>query len=147
MSMTLFLHPTCEGPSTCRRWFDPPSGGGAPPRHPGRGRSGAVAGGGCHRCQLHGILELSGTVPVIVEFYAGAGHIAEAVIAQFGALMLATVDAQANPQLQQAFKVAAVPTVAAVMGGRPVPLFQGELPEAEVRRGAEQLSRSPRRTG
>ena len=88
-----------------------------------------------------GILELSSTVPVIVEFYAGEpGTSLPKLVAQFGGrLMLATVDAQANPQLQQAFNVTAVPTVAAVVGGRPVPLFQGQVADDQARQVFDQV--------
>lgn len=88
-----------------------------------------------------GILELSNTVPVIVEFYAGEpGASLPKLVAQFGGrLMLATVDAQANPQLQQAFNVTAVPTVAAVVGGRPVPLFQGQVADDQARQVFDQV--------
>ncbi|MHA6667615.1 tetratricopeptide repeat protein [Homoserinimonas sp. A447] len=88
-----------------------------------------------------GILELSNTVPVIVEFYAGEpGTSLPKLVAQFGGrLMLATVDAQANPQLQQAFNVTAAPTVAAVVGGRPVPLFQGQVPDDQARQVFDQV--------
>ncbi|MEX1079021.1 MAG: tetratricopeptide repeat protein [Homoserinimonas sp.] len=88
-----------------------------------------------------GILELSNTVPVIVEFYAGEpGDALAKLVAQFGGrLMLATVDAQANPQLQQAFNVTAVPTTAAVVGGRPVPLFQGQVADDQARQVLEQV--------
>jgi putative thioredoxin len=88
-----------------------------------------------------GILELSNTVPVIVEFYSGQpGDSLPKLIAQFGGrLMLATVDAQANPQLQQAFNVTAVPTVAAVVGGRPVPLFQGQVADDQARQVLDQV--------
>lgn len=88
-----------------------------------------------------GILELSSTVPVIVEFYAGKpGESLPKLVTEFGGrLMLATVDAQANPQLQQAFTVTAVPTVAAVVGGRPVPLFQGQVTDDQARQVFEQV--------
>ena len=88
-----------------------------------------------------GILELSNTVPVIVEFYSGQpGDSLPRLVAQFGGrLMLATVDAQANPQLQQAFNVTAVPTVAAVVGGRPVPLFQGQVADDQARQVFDQV--------
>lgn len=81
-----------------------------------------------------GILELSSTVPVVVEFYMGApsATLTRVIAQQAGKFMLATVDAQANPQLQQAFKVAAVPTVAAVIGGRPIALYEGDVAEADV---------------
>ena len=89
-----------------------------------------------------GILELSSTVPVVVGFYVGtpSATLTSVITKQAGAFVLATVDAQANPQLQQAFKVAAVPTVAAVIGGRPISLYEGELPEAEVLEMLKQLS-------
>jgi len=89
-----------------------------------------------------GILELSSTVPVVVGFYVGtpSATLKSVITKQAGAFILATVDAQANPQLQQAFKVAAVPTVAAVIGGRPISLYEGELPEAEVVEVLKQLS-------
>lgn len=88
------------------------------------------------------ILELSSTVPVVVGFYLGtpSATLTSVITKQAGAFILATVDAQANPQLQQAFKVAAVPTVAAVIGGRPISLYEGELPEAEVVEVLKQLS-------
>ncbi|MEO7121677.1 MAG: tetratricopeptide repeat protein [Lacisediminihabitans sp.] len=89
-----------------------------------------------------GILELSSTVPVIVEFYMGSpsATLSSVITAQAGKFILATVDAQANPQLQQAFKVAAVPTVAAVIGGRPIALYEGDVAESEVLSVLEQLA-------
>ena len=123
----------------------PPSGG-----QPGGGAAPAAAGGAVKVPSLvvdgtdanfTGILELSNTVPVIVEFYAGEpGTSLPKLVAQFGGkLMLATVDAQANPQLQQAFNVTAVPTVAAVVGGRPVPLFQGQVADDQARQVFDQV--------
>ena len=89
-----------------------------------------------------GILELSSTVPVVVGFYVGApsATLTSVIVKQAGAFVLATVDVQANPQLQQAFKIVAAPTVAAVIGGRPISLYEGELPEAEVVEVLKQLS-------
>jgi putative thioredoxin len=88
-----------------------------------------------------GILELSSTVPVVVEFYMGApsGTLIRVITQQAGKFLLATVDAQANPQLQQAFKVAAVPTVAAVIGGRPIALYEGDVSESDVLDVLQQL--------
>lgn len=87
------------------------------------------------------ILELSNTVPVIVELHGGQPTaMLPTLVASFGGrLVLARVDATANPQLQQAFQAQVAPTVAAVVGGRPLALFEGELPEAEVRQVLEQL--------
>lgn len=81
------------------------------------------------------VLEISNTVPVIVEFYGqGLQPVLGSLIEEYGGkLVLVTVDAQANPQLSQAFQVQQIPTVAAVVGGRPVQLYVGDYPEAEVR--------------
>lgn len=80
------------------------------------------------------LLELSRTVPVIVELHAGtaSASLARVIRGYAGRLLLARVDATANPQLSQAFQVAAAPTVAAVIGGRPLALYEGEIPEAEA---------------
>jgi putative thioredoxin len=87
------------------------------------------------------ILDLSSTVPVIVEFYAAGIEPALAgLIEQFGGrLVLATVDGQSNPQLAQAFQVQEVPAVAAVIGGRPVQLFVGMPPLEDVRQVLDQV--------
>ncbi|CAN5334031.1 tetratricopeptide repeat protein [soil metagenome] len=80
------------------------------------------------------ILDLSSTVPVIVEFYGGAVEsVLGALVTSYGGrLVLATIDGTANPQLAQAFQVTEVPTVAAVIAGRPVQLFVGMPPESEL---------------
>lgn len=87
------------------------------------------------------ILDLSAAVPVIVELYAGTptSSLASLVESFGGRLVLATVDATANPQLQQAFQAQVAPTVAAVVGGRPLSLYEGEMPADEARRVFEQV--------
>jgi putative thioredoxin len=87
------------------------------------------------------VLELSMTVPVIVEFY-GQGIVSalRPLIEQYGGrLALVTIDGGVNPQLVQAFQVQEVPTVAAVVGGRPVQLFAGMPPESDVRQVFDQV--------
>ena len=87
------------------------------------------------------VLDLSASVPVIVEFF-GAGiqpTLGPAVRQYGGRLALATVDGTSNPQLVQAFQVQEVPTVAAVIGGRPLQLFSGMMPEAELRTVLDQV--------
>ena len=87
------------------------------------------------------ILDLSSTVPVIVEFYGvGLEPVLGELVASFdGRLVLATVDGSANPQLAQAFQVTEVPAVAAVIAGRPVQLFVGMPSIDEVRPILEQV--------
>lgn len=87
------------------------------------------------------ILDLSQTVPVVVELYVGepSATLINAVTRYGGRLVLATVDAAASPQLAQAFHAVAAPTVAAVIGGRPIALYEGDLPEADVTQVLDQL--------
>jgi len=87
------------------------------------------------------ILELSNTVPVVVEFYGqGVEPTLAALVTSFGGrFVLATVDGTRNPQLVQAFQVTEVPAVAAVIGGRPLQLFVGLPAEAEIRQVLDQV--------
>jgi putative thioredoxin len=82
------------------------------------------------------ILEMSNSVPVLVEFFGqGVAPALEALVTEYGGRMvLATVDGTKNPQLVQAFQVTEVPTVAAVIAGRPLQLFVG-MPALEEVRG------------
>jgi len=81
------------------------------------------------------LMSLSGVVPVIVELNRSVGGAPVAgleglVKEQAGRCVLAKVDVDASPTLAQAFQVQSIPTVIALIGGRPVPLFQGG-PEVE----------------
>ncbi|MBB5632467.1 putative thioredoxin [Cryobacterium mesophilum] len=80
-------------------------------------------------------LELSRTIAVIVELHAGepSATLERIIRAYEGRFVLVTVDARRNPQLTQAFQAVAVPTVAAVVGGRPIALYEGELAEADAK--------------
>jgi len=87
------------------------------------------------------ILELSNSVPVIVEFHGNGVEpsLANAIATFGGRLVLATVDGAANPQLAQAFQVTEVPTVAAVIAGRPVQLFVGIPADEELKAVLDQV--------
>lgn len=50
-----------------------------------------------------------------------------------GAVVLAKIDADANPRIVQALQVQGVPATFAVIGGQVVPGFEGVLPDAQVR--------------
>ncbi|MEO6825819.1 MAG: tetratricopeptide repeat protein [Microbacteriaceae bacterium] len=92
-------------------------------------------------------LELSMTVAVIVDLWADWSEpsqqlspILSRVVSSYqGRLVLVTVEVEANPQLGQAFQAQSIPTVAAVVGGRPVSLFNGALAEQQLREVFDQV--------
>ena len=81
-----------------------------------------------------GLVELSKTIPVILEIYGGGGapQLAGLIEKYQGKLVLGTVAAESAPELLRALQVQGYPVVAALVGGQPVPLFQGIPPEAEI---------------
>ncbi|MFD1715907.1 co-chaperone YbbN [Amnibacterium flavum] len=93
------------------------------------------------------VLDLSRSIPIVVDLYAdwsepskALSPLLEQLVTEYGGrLLLVTIDVDANPQLAQAFQAESVPTVAAVIGGRPVSLFAGALPDDQVRQVFDQL--------
>jgi putative thioredoxin len=57
------------------------------------------------------------------------------------------VDSDANPGLSQAFRVQSIPSVFALIAGQPVPMFQGALPEPQVRQVFEKLLEAAAQAG
>lgn len=96
------------------------------------------------------VIERSMTVPVVVDLWAEwcgpcktLGPIIEKVIGETGgAVELAKVDVDANPQIAQAFQVQSIPAVFALREGKVVDSFVGALPEAAVRDFVEKLAPS-----
>ncbi|WP_232318038.1 tetratricopeptide repeat protein [Neomicrococcus aestuarii] len=93
------------------------------------------------------VLQLSNQVPVVISFgtprHPGSAEL-DALLARLvdgyeGRVVLATVDADANQNILQAFRLQQVPAVVAVLGGRPVPLFQGAPAEAEIKSLLDEL--------
>ena len=93
------------------------------------------------------LLELSKFVPVIVDLWASWSEpatqltpVMDNLIREYnGRFVLATVDIDANPQLAQAFQATSVPTLAAVINGQPVQLFDGVLPVVQIREVLERV--------
>jgi thioredoxin-like negative regulator of GroEL len=93
------------------------------------------------------VVQLSAQVPVVVVLTAAwSGQSAEVEAAldrlaaeQDGNILVARADIEAQPQIAQAFQAQGAPTVVAVVKGQPVPLFQGALPEDQIRSFVEEL--------
>jgi putative thioredoxin len=87
------------------------------------------------------VLERSLQTPVVIDFWAEwcgpckqlTPVLEKLAIEGAGAWVLAKIDVDANPRIQQAFRVQSIPTVFAVVGGQPVDAFTGVIPEAQLR--------------
>ncbi len=101
------------------------------------------------------VLELSRTVPVVVDLWAEwcgpcrqLSPVIEKVITEYaGRLVLAKVDVDANPGLSQAFRAQSIPLVVALVAGQAVPLFTGAVPEQQVREVLAQLLQLAQQNG
>lgn len=93
------------------------------------------------------VLERSLEVPVVVDLWAtwcGPCKQLSPVLERLaeagrGTWILAKVDVDANPRIAQAFGVQSIPMVIAVVGGQPLQLFTGALPEPQVRQAIDAM--------
>lgn len=99
--------------------------------------------------QLGSILELSQSVPVILEVYGPGAEprLGALVDAQQGKMLLATLDASKAPQVVQALQIQGVPSVFLLLQGRPAPLFQGPVPDHEVEPVLQEVLRFAQQSG
>ena len=93
------------------------------------------------------LVALSNDVPVVIDLWAEwcgpckqLSPVLERVVESYGGrVVLAKIDVDANPRLQQAFGVQSIPTIVALLKGQPAPLFQGAQPEPAIRQVLDQV--------
>jgi putative thioredoxin len=97
------------------------------------------------------VVDRSATVPVIVDLWAPwcgpcktLGPMIEKAVADTGgAVELAKVNVDDNPQVAQAFQVQSIPAVFALRDGQVVDQFIGAVPEAQVAAFVQRLAPAP----
>jgi len=93
------------------------------------------------------VITKSMTVPVVVDLWATwcepckqLSPILEKLALEYdGRWILAKVDVDAEQQIAAAFQVQSIPAVYVVIGGQVAPMFQGAMPESQVRQVLEAL--------
>ena len=96
---------------------------------------------------LRDVAEVSTQVPVIVVLHsprsqasADLATVLEQLADQYaGRFQLARVNVDTAPEVAQALQAQAVPTVVALIAGQPVPMFQGTVPQEQLRSVIDQL--------
>ena len=101
------------------------------------------------------VITRSLTVPVVVDLWATwcepckqLSPILEKLALEYdGRWILAKVDVDAEQQIAAAFQVQSIPTVYVVIGGQVAPMFQGAMPESQVRQVLEAVLAEAEKAG
>ncbi|MDO5722902.1 MAG: tetratricopeptide repeat protein [Flaviflexus sp.] len=96
---------------------------------------------------LKAFLETSLQVPLVVTFHSARSEgslelkttLSNDVSGRGGALGLGTVDIDTERELVATFQIQAVPTTLAIIGGNPVPLFQGTAGPEDVAKALDNV--------
>ena len=97
---------------------------------------------------LKDVIEMSQTVPVIVDFWAPwcgpcktlGPQLEAAVTAAKGRVRMVKIDVDGAPALSQQLRIQSIPTVYAFFKGQPVDGFQGAVAGSEVKKFVEKLA-------
>ncbi len=101
------------------------------------------------------VIAASQSVPVIVDLWATwcgpckqlSPILEKLAVEHAGSWVLAKVDVDAQPQIAAAFRVQSIPTIVAVIGGQVLPMFQGALPEPQVRQYIDEVLKVAQQAG
>lgn len=101
------------------------------------------------------VIAASSVVPVIVDLWATwcqpctqlSPILEKLAVEDGGRWILAKVDVDAQQGIAAAFRVQSIPTVVAVIQGQVLPLFQGALPETQVRQYIDEVLRVAQQAG
>ena len=101
------------------------------------------------------VITKSMTVPVVVDLWATwcepckqLSPVLEKLALEYdGRWILAKVDVDAEQQIAAAFQVQSIPTVYVVIGGQVAPMFQGAMPESQVRQVLEAVLAEAEKAG
>lgn len=104
---------------------------------------------------LKAFLETSLQVPLVVTFHSARSEgsltlkttLENDVAGRGGALGLGTVDIDSERELVATFQIQAVPTTIAVIGGNPVPLFQGTAGAEDVAKALDNVLAAAKQLG
>lgn len=96
---------------------------------------------------LRDIAEISTQVPVVLVLHSARSdssgqlvELLEGLVGDYGGrFALGRVDIGTAPEVAQALQATAVPAVVALVAGQPVPMFQGAVPEEQLRSVLDQL--------
>ncbi|MFT4245699.1 MAG: tetratricopeptide repeat protein [Micrococcaceae bacterium] len=93
------------------------------------------------------MVELSKKVPVVIDLWAGwcapcrkLSPILDSLAEEYeGKIALVKIDVDSNYGAAQAFNAQSIPTVAGLIDGRPVQMFVGALPKAQIKQYFDEL--------